>query len=531
MTTKVKPNAAHRIVEGEVVAESIDDKIERGREYSKSKADKSQEKDTNADLDMNAEQDPESILKDLDPNAKVSEIAQPKQSFIAKYINTILWLILFAVVISVLYATRPDSDWQIQKINELQQDVLSLEEQNQSLSKQVFQIKSHTNDSIKTQIEQMLASNNSLNKAPATAEDSSTVVNNAQIENVKQAVDTKITELQQQFETLAQNTGEKLEQAAEDLQKQMADKLAEQLAKTPTTVQPSQANGETATQEQTTAQIQTIATEQFEKLENSFKTQVEQMSGKLADLLAFKEQQTALNDAEAEKQAEQSKQAEPQKTVASSLNSLQIQQWIVELNTQWMMHGRVAETRQQLLSLEQAATLSNFSYINQLVRLIGQDLAYLEQLEQRKATDPKPKVSDLRAKLKTLGASQVVINQQAQAAQEAEMGAFDKLLQSLDKLVTVKKRESDDEMLQVNKLLLNDVLKQRLALLVDRLQWGVDSQSKALVDTAVNDIKAFLQQYYEAESTDFDALLVPFTNLKFDFKQPLSIMRLDEAIK
>lgn len=479
----MKPNAEHRIVEGDVVTESIDEKIDRGRKYSRSKAEESGEYD--AGFENNVEPDPESILKDLDPKAVVSEMAKP--SFLARHINTILWLSLFVIVILVLYITRPDSDWQIQKINELQQDVISLEKQNQSLNRQLFDIKSNQGVVIEAEIKKLVAEFSKEGEAG---------LSQLEIATLKQEFATKITDLKKQLIDLNTQTNEQVQLITQDLK---------------------------ASSDPTEANVSVESLEKITSVENLVKQQLKSFSEQLAEFSEFKTSQLS-----------EAGKPQPSAVVIEPLNSLQIQQWIVELNTQWMMHGRIEQARMQLLSLEQAATLSNFSYLNQLLRLIGQDLAYLDQLEKTGFSAEMPKVDALRAQLKGLVSDQILASKNSsdfQASNVNEISSFDKLMQGFDKLITVKKRDSEEQMLQVNKLLLNDVLKQRLALLIDRLQWGMASHSKALVSTAVNDIKSFVNQYYADETTAFNALLVPFEQLTFINKQPLSIMRLDEAIE
>ena len=482
MTKRVKPNAEHRIVEGDVVTESIDEKIDRGRQYSKAKKDDSGEYETG--FESNVELDPESILKDLDPKAVVSEMATP--SFLARHINTILWLSLFTIVILVLYLTRPDTDWQIQKINELQQDVMGLEKQKQSLNQQIFDIKSNQSAAIEAEIKKLVTEFSKEGEAG---------LSQLEFAALKQELSTKLTDLEKQFVDLNAKTNEQVQLITQDLM---------------------------ASSGSTESNTSALSLEKMTSVENSVKQQLTLFSEKLAELSEFKASQLS-----------EANKVQPS-AVIEPLNSLQIQQWIVELNTQWMIHGRIQQARMQLLSLEQAATLSNFSFLNQLLRLIGQDLAYLDQLETAGFSAEMPKVDALRARLNGLVSDQILVSKASTSTSEASSGetsSFDKLMQGFDKLITVKKRDSEQQMLQVNKLLLNDVLKQRLALLIDRLQWGMASHSKALVTTAVNDIKAFIRQYYANETTAFNELLVPFEQLTFVNKQPLSIMRLDEAVE
>ena len=111
MSKRITPNAEHRIVEGDIVTDGIDEKIKRGRAFSEEKAKEHHVDDVElaADKPLEETNDPESLLKDVDPNAKISEVPS-KPSFMKRHLSSIMWLLLFSAVITVLFVTRPDSD-------------------------------------------------------------------------------------------------------------------------------------------------------------------------------------------------------------------------------------------------------------------------------------------------------------------------------------------------------------------------------------------------------------------------------------
>ncbi len=484
MSKRIKPNAEHRIVDGDIISSDIDEKIKRGKEFSEQKAaqETTQLLDETDLLDeATTINDPDSILNDVDPNETIAEAAK-KPRFFKRHISGILWLSLFIVVIAVLFLTRPDTDWQVQKINELQNQVASLKQQNQSFQTQVqeqFQEQMASNrELIAEQVKEVLA--NTENQPAVTQEE---------IDQLKQTLAEQIDGLHQQLQALSGAAGEDLNQA-----------LAELSAKAAT--------------------LTPQATEKLNELEASLQQKMNEFSSQLSDLFAFKEEQTVL-----------SKQPSVLK-VDAPLSSLQIQQWIIEINTQWVLNGRIAETRQQLFALEQAASLSDFVYTTQLARLIGQDLGYLQQVQKQASDNALPQTTELKQAIARLTVSEVESpSPEAPQNSTAEAGAFDQLLMHFNRLITLKKRESDTDVAEVNAILLNDVMKQRLALLVDRLEWGMSTQSKELVLQAVDDIKQFISQHYTNQFSVFNGLLEPFVNIEFVAKQPLAITRLDQSLE
>lgn len=478
MSKRIKPNAEHRIVDGEVVTSDIDEKIKRGQEYSAEMA-RQHASESEVEMIVN-EEDPESILKDVNPQASISdgldsteEQNKAAEPWWAQHKNTILWVLLFVVVVITLVFTRPDTDWQVQKINDLQNEIAQIKQQNQDMEQRLQEQQLV----ITEQVEEALSK--SENRAIVTQQD---------LENVERQIQQELLELQDKLSSASGQAGEQLTDALSKLS-------------------------------QTSEQLAPKATEQLQKLEGHVQQQLGEVSKKLADLFEFKAEQQVLT------------QRPPVLKLDMPLDSLQIQQWIVEINTQWLLNGRIDETHQQLLALEQAVALSDFVYTTQLARLIGQDLGYLQQLESQQLENPLPKTARLKDKINHLLAADIKVQQASKntASPENESG-FDGLLDRFSQVITMKKRDPETEMTEVNTLLINDVLKQRLSLLVDRLDWGMDTHSKEVVVQAAADIKAFVQRHYANQFAEFSGLLEPFADIEFPSKKPLSIMHLDKAV-
>jgi len=481
MSERIKPNAEHRIVDGEVVTDSIDEKIQRGKAYSEQKA-KELESGTAEPIEN------ESDFEGVDPRASISEgidLQAEEASFFKKHQTLLLWSLLFVIVMLVLWLTRPDTDWQVQKINDLQNEVAQIKQDNQALQNKVTEQET----AISSQIESTLSDPK---YQPA--------ISKSDLIAVEKAMQAELEALQSKISALNGQAGDQVEQALAQL-KQLSE-AAQDSAKP------------------TEEQLKALA-DLEDKFQAQLQTQLGLVGDKLSELFAFKAEQQVLT------------KQPPVLKLDMPLDSLQIQQWIVEINTQWLLNGRVAETRQQLLALEQAVSLSDFSYTTQLARLIGQDLGYLTQLSRDQEASPTPKTEALKSAIQKLNPALIKpaekVDSNSASASE-QKGALDDLLNRFSQMITLKKRSEGDDLTEVDELLINDVLQQRLQLLVDRLDWGMQTQSVSVINKAVKDIQQFIKRHYANESAEFSGMLAPFTEVQFAQKSPLSIMRLDELI-
>jgi hypothetical protein len=454
------------VLEGEVLTESgeqsIEEKIAKGRAYSKSKA---------TDAKSGADQ------------------SIKKPSWLTLYRGYVLWLLLFIVVILVLLVTRPNTAWQIQHINTLQSDVSQLYQDNQDLESRLTVQEAKELDSqqaIETAIKQALTS--SENKPLVTQSD---------LDELKQSMQQQLITLQASLAPLKETASLQLDKAQEG---------AEQLLESAIDVPKSSIISE--------ASIKPLA----EKLQ----TQIDDLGSKLSDLFDFNSRQKAL-------------------TTQQALSAFQIQQWIVEINTQWLMQGRVEQTAQQLLALEQAVELSDFPEVTKLARLIGQDLTRLELLQKSAPTDTlvntqalKVAVSQLldngnkTSKANNESTSEVpatASNEKIHLGEEiSSQSALDQLMARFGELVSLKKRETSGEQTQVESMIMHDVLVQRALLLVDRIDWALETESTNALSIATADLQKFIESHFGSQSLEFSDLLEPFKTVTFELRQPLAIM-------
>lgn len=488
MSKRIKPNAEHRIVDGEIITDSIDEKIQRGREYSKEKANKSHSDSPSSSADVN------DLGDDVDPKASISDgldlPGQPNEKeagFIAKYKSYIVWTLLFIIVILALFITRPNMDWQIERINDLQSELSQLRQENNALEFRLQKQEETLVERIQGEVNQTLSK-----------DENKPIVTQADLATLKAHTQKQLTELQEKLAGLNVQAGQQVEQALTQINDM---------------VQNAQHNFQ-PTEQQLKA---------LNELEQKLQSQVNELTDQLTVLFEFKTEQQGLT------------KQPPVLKLDMPLDSLQIQQWIVEINTQWLLNGRVNETEQKLLALEQAASLSNFVYTTQLARLIGKDLGYLKQVQDESLKNPLPDTQAIKEVIKKLTeknmAAPVVhsVNNKIDVAEESN--SLNGLLSKISQMITVKKRSEEGMSSEVDSLLMSDVLLQRLRLLVDRLDWGLQTHSEQTVKQAVADIKQFIQRYYSKEFSEFNLLLEPFDSIQFPRKNSLAVTRLDEAVR
>ena len=464
------------VLEGEVLTEndkpSIEEKIAKGRAYSKSKA-------ANAKTDGRADQ----------------AQAINKPSWFVRYRGYVLWLLMFIVVVLVLFATRPNTAWQIQHINSLQSDVSQLYQENQSLDFRLAAQEAKEADSkkaIEAAITEVLAGS-----------ENRSLVSQADLDELKNSMQQQLDQLQASLQSLKEVASLQVEKAQED-----SDQLLEPAAEVP---KPS-----------------VISETSIKPLEEKLQAQIDELTTKLSELADFNSHQQAL-------------------TAQQALSAFQIQQWIVEINTQWLMQGRIEQTAQQLLALEQAVGLSDFPEMTTLARLVGQDLAHLELLQKSVPRDALVKTLALKAAVNKLSTSDnkaakanhkstsetpaTATNEKIYLGKEiSSESALDQLMARFGQMISLKKRETSAEQTQVESMIMHDVLVQRALLLVNRIDWALETESVKGLSIATADLQTFIDTHFGSQSLEFSRLLEPFKTLTFELRQPLAIMAVQTVL-
>ena len=378
------------------------------------------------------------------------------------------------LLILVLWLKQKDQDWQIEQINQLQSQVAQLSHAQETLQSK----QSALQESLEAQQQAALA----LENKP--------LVSVADLENLKSQLKT----LESQVSEFSLSAQSQAKTVLDEAQKTLQDWLANQSLTKPND----------------------------ESLPEAVQQRLQAMGQQLTDLFAFKDQQLA--------------QTAPEKPEA--LSEMQLQKWILEINTQWLITGNIIQTQQRLQALEQAAGLSDFSQKMHLMRLIGEDLARLEHLNTTSATLLwKPEASSaLKAWLSKQSqqhqavnpqhiASKAPLHEESNTQTPEALSPWQRLQQAFASVFTVKKRESDQDLTRVEQTLMQDVLLQRAYLWVEQLDWVMQSGSDIKKQQALRQLKTYVSQYWPtANQAELDNLLQPYESTQLTALQPLSVV-------
>ncbi|PLA75276.1 hypothetical protein CYQ88_01535 [Hydrogenovibrio sp. SC-1] len=256
-------------------------------------------------------------------------------------------------------------------------------------------------------------------------------------------------------------------------------------------------------------------------LASKFNQEVSGLKQQLGELLDFKAAQSTEQTVDATK-------AEPKSQTSPALSELQRQQWIVQINTQWILGADAASIAQQLNALEQAAALSDWSQKNTLLRLIGEDMAQLKRIQTQdaKVVQAKQIIDQLSRQIQALARSET--SQPAIKASEStetpaqQITAWQQLLQKIQALFSIQKRDSQQQLSEVQQLIQRDVLIQRALLHLDRIDWALEMGSKTQLMTAKQALSAFMTQYFPQNKSITD-LLAQIESDSLSTRQPLQI--------
>lgn len=463
MTEPVTPKADRRVLDGEVVdeqasAEQKNGSSDRGRKGKTSK-----------------------------PVSKGSLWARP---WVRK---GALWSGSLLVIVATLYATRPDTDWQVDHINRLQTQVAQLHQTNQQLLEKLEQQKQALEQQIDHKIDQALAERL---KQP----ENQPLVTKEDLDQLKKRAQARADQLNQQLEARLQSIQESLEARWKT--------LSEKLAESGQRLQPSEEEWAS-----------------LKELETRFQGELGRIGQELESLLNFKEELGA-DAPQTERQTDDS---------PAGLNRLQIQQWMVEINADWLIKGQAEQTKQQLLALEQALGLSDVPNKTELARRIGQDLNQVERYAKARSQAGQ-QVQKRITQLRSLVAQLPVRPASGTSAEPAEptpgtepLSTLDRFLDRLSGLVSIQKRGSEQDLTQVESLLMHDVLIQRATLLVDRIDWALTVGSEADAQAAVASLRTFIAKQFPSQQAAFAEVLDPIKRLSSSSRQPLSIIEMSAA--
>lgn len=412
-------------------------------------------------------------------------------TFMQKIVLAMTVVFILLIVYTVQQANN--NDWQVERINQLQQELVNLKAQAQALETEQQQQK-----------EQVAQALQAPENQPAISQADVDAVKQ-QMDDFKSSVETTLNDYAEKAKTWGEQAQAQTEKAVDALEPSEADKQA--------------------------------LKEKSQALQAEIETQLQQMGRQLSELFNFKQEQQQRNELMQQKDSElamqQEMQQEQQATNPTPLTSLQVQQWMVEINTQWMLTGNVAQTKQQLMALEQAIGVSDLPKKMSLVRRIGEDLNQLDSQTKIEQGNYSDSVTKLRTFIQALPQPEAnpsvpretnTASTQPQADTEA-MSGWDKLVAKFSELFTVRKRESTQELTQVETLMMHDVLVQRGLLLADRVQWALDSQSAEMLSSTLDQLNEFAVRYFPAQAEQMVEQLAPLRKVQFEVRKPLNIIQ------
>lgn len=222
---------------------------------------------------------------------------------------------------------------------------------------------------------------------------------------------------------------------------------------------------------------------------------------------------------------------------AVMLDASLLQQWIFEANTQWLLGASAEATIDKLNAIEQTAVNSGYPNVTALARLIGQDVATLKKWFEL-SKQPLPSLDELYAAIAALAPPKLELQQaesmpqantqvmQTDALQVGEVAeqetAWQRLLMRLSEMVTIKNRQTTGEPTTVEALLQHDLQKQRLLLLIERMEWSAQHESQVRYELSIDQVQKFVNQNFSAYSKQFEGLLQPFRAFERKGRQPLA---------
>ena len=432
--------------------------------------------------------------KKEETQSKSPKASDNKPSLFSKLKGTFIWLIVLITIATALFVTRKDLDWQVEHINNLQAKVAQLTHNHQALEARL-------DAQLKEVDARLQAMQEALNQPENQA-----AITQADIEQLQQSTQQQLARLQDKLGALSTQASEQVKQVISS---------ASELAKTTENVlQPSEESKRALAQ-----------------IEANLQSQLTEVTGKLAELFDFKTAQQAQLTEMAQK---------PIETVNyGKMAPNQVEQWVAEINTQWLLRGNVTESRAQLQALQAAISVSQIDNASTLNSLIMQDLVYLEAYQATQSAPPLDTLA-LKQAIQALDSSHLNPKDSAStavqggeslssetAATEGSLtfdSAVEQLKQTLSSMVSIKKRDAEQEVTQVESLILHDVLIQRALLLVDRMDWAIVSHSTELLQRSAEDLQAYIDQTFPKSSAEFQTLLTPFLVQTFEARKPLAIV-------
>lgn len=417
-------------------------------------------------------------------------------------------LLLFGVVILVLIIlflmnNQKNQNWQIESINLLQAQVANLSKESRTLTENNESLKEtlieqEANQKIMGDLLTLLeARQEAMQDELIILEDNQPIITKSDLN----ALGFKLGVVETELAALAESYSKKIENLAKEFQLGLKQGL-----------------------DNTTDLAADLSTPEIRQ---DLEEKLAEMAVKIADLFAFKslaDEQSLKKDSAIEDNI--AFKALPQPYF---LAEMKIKQWVLDINSQWVIIGNVEQTIEQLLAFEQALGLSDMPNKMTLIRYIGEDLNQLKQIEKVPVESVAQNILELKNWALSLEHKGTTLNAKDQSHildSEKELTSGERLQEALTGLFSIQKRETPESLSLVEKILLEEVVDQRMLLLVDKISWAVMIESEQHLSRSIDAIKAFLLEFYDLSGKENEKIQkLSAVNVKFsNVRQPLNIM-------
>ncbi|MBO1928092.1 hypothetical protein J3998_10940 [Thiomicrorhabdus sp. 6S2-11] len=283
-----------------------------------------------------------------------------------------------------------------------------------------------------------------------------------------------------------------------------------------------------------------VSPEQLTELEQKLSQQIQQakqaapMVSNVGDSQGLQALQDKLSEQiqqlqQAQQQlAEQVRQADKAEGVSpAQLTLVELKQWAVKINAQWLLQAPSEQVQQQLQAFKQATALLPQQLAYSITLLIEQDLAQLSQRQTQMAQAAVPDLSVLRQLVQNLPEPKVEYIKPQQEGEQNQT-VWQGLLDKLSGLVKIQKREAES-VTQVEALMLHEVIQQRLFMEIDRLDYAMQISSHSLIQAAITNLQQISKAQAPAIAEEIKTKLQPFAQLHYIQRQPLLITKIADA--
>jgi len=258
----------------------------------------------------------------------------------------------------------------------------------------------------------------------------------------------------------------------------------------------------------------------------NFEKQLDEIKEQQQQLIAQNQQlQSSLASAQKVKKTEQLKKTNQAETINSvaKLSNKQVQNWVFQINNQWLFENNKSSTLNNLNALQQTISVSNLSYKQSLLARIEQDKQTVTNFSSSITTTNN--LTDLKKWLTDLELPDLKIEpKEKQAPHETnQQTVADKLQNKLGALFNIRKKESPNDLSNVESELEKRIIKQRMLLQADQLAWAIHSHALQVADYAKNDISSLIKRYAPEQLSAWRSTMANLPPAKQTTKMPLSI--------